>query len=520
MRCIAMAMVFALLLAERACGADAGTPPTGALSPLLDPPAGNDYTAASLRGYQQRLYGRYGAMRSYATSAAHRDVPLDVKADYFTWELWRYHMTSFDQVYHRALLSDQFGKRPEIFPDRDDSTWSGSYLAALSYEYAVKRDRQTLERICRFLRGMHFFFEVTGQPGLPARCVNRADGIVDEPMRAHPYRAADGTLYYYEADPAKGGYNQIAGGYAALMMLVYADLPEDSKRLARRDIADLVLHVIDHDYHATDRDGVPTTYGNMTPLVGTMGVPFNAQVAYEIVALGYSFPPDDPAERERIIEQFRRLRGKHHAYYEDPWALVQPQRVGITPFVKGMNDRNHVNNAAFTGLALELDFARRHSQPPDKKFIYQLGQTMYLGLQHSDMERHSLCNFMWAAITGDPAVFETIVTHRRDKAQQAIEKGLADGVEQLRRFKLDRWHRDGQLLEDRNLHWIDEWRPDDCYWKEGPRSYFVPTAPETNICFCAADYLYAYWLMRYYKLDQHPSLARQNLPVLRPTPGL
>ena len=279
------------------------------------------------------------------------------------------------------------GRRSTLIAD--NSTWAGSYLAALSYEYAVKREQATLERIGIFLRGMHFYFQVTGQPGLPARCVNRDGGIVDPPMKSHPYRTTDGTLYYYEAEPAKGGFNQIAAGYAALMRLVYPDLPADLQKLARQDITDLVLQVIDHDYHATYADGSRTKYGDMTPLVGTVGVPFNAQVAYEIVALGFSFPPDDPQQRQRIVDQFRRLRGEHHVYYEEPWSLVQPQRVAASPLVKGMNDRNHAINAAFTGLTLELDFARRTNTAWNPKFMYQLGQTMYLGIGHADMPRQA-----------------------------------------------------------------------------------------------------------------------------------
>jgi hypothetical protein len=463
---------------------------------LLSPPSGDDYTHQSLRLYQQQLLQRWGS---------DRNVPLDVKAEYYTWELWRYHLTSFDQVYNHVLLPDKAGERPRIYPDRDNSTWAGSYLAALSYEYAVKRDRLTLEHIVTFLRGMHFYFEVTGQPGFPARCVNRADGMID-PLMKSSYTAADGTRYLYEADPAKGGFNQIAGGYAALMMLVYPDLPEPAQRLARSDVADLVLHIIDHDYQATHRDGTRSTYGNLTPLVGSVGVPFNAQVAYEIVALGYSFPPDDLARRQRIVDQFNRLRGKHHVYYEEPWSLVQPQRAGVSLFIKGGNDRNHLVNAAFFGLALELDFARRHGIDFNAKFVHQLGQTLRLTMEHPDMQRHALGAFMWAGLAQNPRVFDAIVTHHPNTARAHIEEGLVNGVEQLRRFKLDRWVYPGRVHETRDFYWIDQWRPDDTYWKEDPHMAFEATGASTNQCFCAMDFLYAYWLFRYYKLDEQPVL--------------
>ena len=74
--------------------------PLCAAPPWPSAPSGDDYTHTSLRRYQQELTAHYGT---------YRDIPLDVKADYFTWELWRYHTTSFDQVYNHVLLPDQPG---------------------------------------------------------------------------------------------------------------------------------------------------------------------------------------------------------------------------------------------------------------------------------------------------------------------------------------------------------------------------------------------------------------------------
>jgi hypothetical protein len=93
-------------------------------------------------------------------------------------------------------------------------------------------------------------------------------------MKANTYRAADGTAYIYSNDPARGTFNQIAEGYAVMMMLVYPNLPPPVQQMARNDIRLMVLHVIDHNYKATERDGRPTTYGDMTPLAGPISVPF------------------------------------------------------------------------------------------------------------------------------------------------------------------------------------------------------------------------------------------------------
>ncbi|HVC97769.1 MAG TPA: hypothetical protein VND64_29130 [Pirellulales bacterium] len=480
--------------------------------PLLDPPNGDDDSAASLRAYHERLAAQYGG---------DREVPLDVKAAYFGWELRRYHITPYHQFYNRAVLAEKPGERPQAFSSRDSSTWNGALLAAVSLEYATTGDRRLLGVVAELVRGLHLFFEVTGQPGLMSRAVAPADGLVLDELKANVYTAPDGTRYYHQDDAAKGGFNQIACGYAALMIHVYPDLPFEIQQLARADIAAMVLHIIDHGYRATARDGRPTTYGDLRPLIGSMSVPFNAQVAYLIVALGYSFPPDDPASSERIRAEFVRLRGTHHVYYEHRLgALVLPQKIGGSPLVKGMNDRFHVTTAAYWALQLEFDHARRHGEAPNGKFVYQLGQTLYWSMDYLHDQHNALLSFLWAGLVNDPAVFDTIVDSHPNTVRGQIEQALVEGVEQLRRYRLDRWVRSGRVIETNRAQWCDMQAPDDNYWKCDPRLIFEPTGQATNAYYAGLDYLYSYWSLRYYRLDKHPTLVKLNSPVLARTPGL
>ncbi len=179
------------------------------------PLAADDFTPAGLRAAQQAVHLHY--------RAKYRELPLDVKAEYFEWELWRYHVSPWNQAHHFVKLPDERGKNPDWVPSSDCSTWNGALLAALSHKYAVTRDARTLERIGRLLRGMHFYFEVTRTPGLAARSVARHD--CSRPDQAQPYNAPDGTRYYFRGDPAKGGYNQIAAGLASVLLFVEPDLP-------------------------------------------------------------------------------------------------------------------------------------------------------------------------------------------------------------------------------------------------------------------------------------------------------
>lgn len=472
-----------------------------AASPELSRPAGDDYTAASLRRYAADLERRY---RGY------RNVPLDVKAEFFEWHLWRYFLTDDHHVVMRAELPVNVGARPAWYPGADTSTWNGALMSALAYKYAIRKDPETLDRLAELVRGMHHFLSVTGKRGLVARSTSRADGVVLENMQ--PYTAADGTQYVVLGQPAKGTYNQIAGGYAHLFMHALADLPADVRQMAQDDAAALVAHVIEHDYRLTNADGSRTPYGNLTPIVSSVGVPFNAQVAYLIIALGYSFPPPDPTDQNRVFAEFGKLRNKHHVYYEDPWrSVTRPQRVGASPFVKGMNDRNHVTNAAFVAMELERDHARRNGVPVDREFLYKMGRTMYWSMTVLDGQHNSLCNFMWAGILSDPQVFDAVIKHRHNETRRQVDRLVAGGIEQLRRFRLDRFADGGREIKTRGPRWIDEFRADEYHWKNDANLAWQSNGEANNNAYCAIDYLYAYWLFRYYRLDENAGARRVGI---------
>nr|NIL98509.1 hypothetical protein [Planctomycetales bacterium]NIM09733.1 hypothetical protein [Planctomycetales bacterium]NIN09208.1 hypothetical protein [Planctomycetales bacterium]NIN78305.1 hypothetical protein [Planctomycetales bacterium]NIO35484.1 hypothetical protein [Planctomycetales bacterium] len=290
-----------------------GTAQLGAAQPLLPPnhvlagrPQADDFTIESLRRYTAWLEARYGD--------DYRNVPLAVKADFFEWLLWRYHLTAYGQIANRVALPGQQGPRPAPQIGSDTSTWNGALLAGLCYQYAVTRNEQTLQRIRTLLDGLRFYTTVTGRLGCYARCVVPQD----TPLRDHEakkfglyrYRSPAGETFFLLASPAKGTYNQLAFGYAALLRFAYDDLPPADQSRVRSDVTQLVTQLLRDDYHITDVNGHRTPHGDLTPIVASVGVPFNGQVAYHLVALGRYFPRDDPVADQLIQRQFHRLREK------------------------------------------------------------------------------------------------------------------------------------------------------------------------------------------------------------------
>lgn len=456
-------------------------------------PAGEDYTAATLKAYNQAVQRAYGG--------DYRSVPLVVKAEHLEWAIDRYHFTPWNQINPRVILPTTTGQPPEWRPGADVSTWNGTFLAALSYKYAVTRNPQTLARIARLLKGMHVFLTATGQPGLPARCV--LDRAIADCNR--PFTTADGQALFFHSDAAKGTINQVACGYATMMMLVYPDLPADVQTMARTDLQNLVSHVVQHKYRLTEADGKRTKYGDIRPRIGPASVPFNAQVAYMVVATGAYFPGPDANKQQQIQKAFDDLRMEHHVYYEKPLrSLILPQKVAVMPFIKGMNDRNHVCNAAYTGLFIERWAATKDQRDIDKKFTYQLGRTMYWTMQAIQSHGNALCNFQWAAMLNDPRAFQAMI--EPDEAQQTahqVAQLKAVGMEQLRRFPVNRFHQPGEKVEMKSAQWVDARPLHDSYlWKADHFDAWRPNGEDSNIHIASLDFMHTYWLMRYWQLDR------------------
>ena len=136
---------------------------------------------------------------------------------------------------------------------------------------------------------------------------------------------------------------------------------------------------------------------------------------------------------------------------------------------------------------------------------------MYWSMTVLDGHHNSLCNFMWAGILSDPQVFDAVIKRRQNETRRQIDRLIGAGIEQLRRFRLDRFAYGGREVTVRSPVWVDQFRADEYHWKNDANLVWQSNGEASNNAYCAIDYLYAYWLFRYYNLDQHPVARRQRL---------
>ncbi len=476
---------------------------SAAAEPAAPPP--EDRSFATLVAYQEALLRDLGG--------AHRDIALERKAQHFEWLLFRYHWTPDRNVAPRVELAEEPGAAPTYLYGADTSTWNGALLAALSYAYSVRRDPELLARIAELVEGLHHFQVVTERYGLPARCALRG-----EPRRKAVLRHIDrdGDVDFFRADPAKGTYNQLWIGYAALWIHALHDLPAESRALAADSVARLTGHLLKYDYRVYGRDGRPTRYGDLRPWRFGLHIPFNAQVSYLGVATGHHYPVADDARRALFAAEFERLR-REHVYYESPWKppFLPPQRVARVSLLKH-NDLNHVTNAAFLGVRLELEADRRGVRPADPTLLHQLGRTLFWSARRLEAQRNSLANFQWAALAADPDLLATIAGDGDDLGRERTRAAhlLDVGVEQLRRFPLDRFRWEGHRIEAEGPLWVEDTRPDAYYWKAVPTVGWKIEGDPTPHLTSAIDYLHAYWLLRASGLDRDPTVRTRHGAVL------
>ena len=487
--------------------------PAVAIPPPAIPPTGEDWSLPSLTAYQSALVAAHGG--------SHRTVPLGVKAEYYEWFVRRYTLSDAGLVHGFAELADVPGVPPTRLTGNDTVTWHGAVLAGMSYRYAVTRDVRTLELIERLLGGAHLAFAVTGSRGLPCRCFIESDEPVGKCTRR--YDGPRGRTFYYKSDAAKGTINQLVGGLTVCLLLCGDDLHPEIRRTAKRDLFDLARHLAVHDFRLTERDGGRTEFGNLTPRIGGHGVPFNAQIAYLALAAGHHFMPAGTARADRAVveDTLHELRNTHHVYWEDPRkTLVRPQRVGASPLVKGMNDRHHVLTAAYHAALLEQfgrDGAGRFAgaKPGDAQFLYRIGRTGVWTMRKLADERNSLCAFLWTGLVDDPHRAAAILPDARDRAEAfgSYRSAVAEGIEHLRRFPLDRRQFKGLSEDTRDRQWVAEVDFRDCYvWKADNRHVIRRLSSEngggpTDRVTAALDYLHAYWAMRFWRLDEKSGLS-------------
>lgn len=149
----------------------------------------------------------------------------------------------------------------------NDGGYSGDYLAAQSYRWAVTRDPAARREATNTFHSLRWLERMTGIPGLPARAVwakgepghKSTQGSGGYPAEWHD--TADG-LFEWKGDTSS---DEICSHFYSIGLFLELAAEGEEIQQAKNHLARLAKHLIDHRWTLVDVDGKPTRWGRWDP---------------------------------------------------------------------------------------------------------------------------------------------------------------------------------------------------------------------------------------------------------------
>ncbi len=425
--------------------------------------------------------------------------PLAAKAREYVRILQRDHVPDglvtdpiFDSTFTTITYYDDFG---------DAGIWTGTYIAAEAFRYAVTGDPDALANARRSLDALHTLQQITGVRGLYGRAFFRSStqpiaanyGSEDHPVTAGPYAG-----HWWRGDVSRDQLTGILMGYA----IAYDLIPDPPLRAQiASDVAAFADHLIANGYRIIDVDGQPTTHGDMT--VGTYGIglgisipvpnPLHALLVASWFQTAYHVTGDARylAEYGKLVHVYQLALILENTFFVDVYALTKffnynlafegilnLCRLETDPWLASKWDR--ILNERLYGLHLEWN-GHRFTHPPREWW-----NPWYTFIQASQTRGHappdwlSVAEGIWSLqMLDDPP-------HRARPVDSSAfvtpdPFALLFGVE--------------QAMEPVPVHLQPR---SDFMWQRGPYSYKGWSNPQMQ--YPGIDLLAPYWMGRYYGL--------------------
>ncbi|MSU36239.1 MAG: hypothetical protein EXS36_14315 [Pedosphaera sp.] len=255
----------------------------------------------------------------------------------------------------------------------NDGGYTGNYLAAQSYRYAVTHDPEARREATNTFHAIRWLEGMTGIPGFPARAVwtkgerGHQSGHGSGGYAAEWHDTADGT-FEWKGDTSS---DELCSHFYSLSLFLELAARGDEITQAKAHLARVATHLIEHRWQLVDLDGKPTRWGRWDPeyflsdegkydrglqAVELLSFIKTAEVltgdpkfraAYsELVALGYpaytlrarnTFPPDSVLHFLDELafwsyanllryEQDPELRGRYRRGYERSYEVVRGEQ--------------------------------------------------------------------------------------------------------------------------------------------------------------------------------------------------
>ena len=409
-----------------------------------------------------------------ARPPAHEKISLVEKAMQLEALIQKRHLTPDGLLAYGIGLASPTSEEVTGMAFSDMAIWSGCYVAAQAFRYAVTGDLDAKEQVRKSIAGLHLLQTVTGKPGLLARGVKRWDEKNPEAGPEWHRRSGSFSDYQWLGDVSADQVDGVIFGYA-----VAYDLVDDEtlRQSIMAHVAAVADHIIGHGMTIQDVDGERTKHGDLT--AGLFSEPLNALIALAVVKAAYHMTKDEKYQQQYLDLVHRQGYHKRAVRARDPWWEM----------FTGMNHSD--NNLAFLAYYTLL----RYEENPQLLRYYLKS-----------------LNRAWKVVQEEGNPLFTFIYFALSSTQTRDERVMNQALETLRLFPTDR----------RNHRVVNSTKPDVCIsfrrdrferkqacrplpmdlrpadvfeWKENPRR--LDGDGEGHLEFSGVDYLLPYWMGRY-----------------------
>lgn len=277
----------------------------------------------------------------------------------------------------------------------NDGLWTGVYLAAESFRWAVTKDEEARRYLKRSLRALAFLEEVTPIPGFVARAARRVDEPRSRKSGGEWHLSEDGK-WEWKGDTSS---DEIVGHFFGYSVCWDLAADEEDKSLIREKIAKITDHIIENGFVLRDVDGERTQWGVWSPelLNGDeywrYGRGLNSLEILSHLKTAYHITGED-----RYDEIYR------HLAFDEHYALNLIEQLIADPAYRVYHDNQLAFLSYYPLLLYEDD--------PELRRLYLLSLERTWRFVRDD--RSPLWNIIYGILTGRPCDLEEAVRTLRE----------------------------------------------------------------------------------------------------------
>ncbi len=306
-------------------------------------------------------------------------MTLEEKADFYQDINEKYNLRDIGFVAQRVLDDARDLGSGYVNITDNDGLRAGSYLMAMAYKYAVTGDETALAIAKRCVEAMLVLLNVTGIPGLTARCVRRKG---DNSYCGNMPKWFDAGEYEWLGDVSS---DEMVGHFSALSVFYDICADEEEKAVICKALCAVVDHILENGYKLKDADGEYTRWGNWNPddinrnsdWSGEHGT--NALEMLAFLKIAYHMSGDEKYN----AEYFRLVREEHYA---------------LNTMYRKVKDEHtcHIDdNLCFLSSIPLLTY----ETDPDLRAVYLVGMREHW--EYERIERNPFNNIVYASLTGE-----------------------------------------------------------------------------------------------------------------------